>query len=100
MNGSNNNNTPQKVKDEVGKNVQTNLQPTISEKQQSQSQALPSVKITSHTQNQEVPPGALTINGISSDTPSDICTVYTEQCKPISESYTNKHRKWSGQWPE
>jgi hypothetical protein len=75
-NSSNNNNTPQKVKDEVGKNVQKNQQPTISEQQQSQSQALPSVKITSHTQNQEVPAGALTINGISSDTPSDICTVY------------------------
>jgi hypothetical protein len=74
-NSSNNNNTPQKVKDEVGKNVQKNQQPTISEKQQ-QSQALPSVKITSHTQKQEVPAGALTINGISSDTPSDICTVY------------------------
>lgn len=63
-NSSNNNNTPQKVKDEVGKNVQKNQQPTISETQQ-QSQALPSVKITSHTQKQEVPAGALTINGIT-----------------------------------
>ena len=73
-NSSNNNNTPQKVKDEVGKNVQKNQQSP--ELEQQQSQALPSVKITSHTQNQEVPAGALTINGISSDTPSDICTVY------------------------
>jgi hypothetical protein len=75
-NSSNNNNTPQKVKDEVGKDVQKNQQPAILEQQQSQSQALPSVKITSHTQNQEVPTGTMMINGISSDTSSNTCSVY------------------------
>jgi hypothetical protein len=36
----------------------------------------PQVKITSHTKNQKVPVGTLTINGISSDNPSKICDVY------------------------
>ena len=74
-NSSNNNNTQQIRKEPFGENVQKNQQSPELEQQQ-QSQALPSVKITSHTQNQQVPAGALTINGISSDTPSDICTVY------------------------
>jgi hypothetical protein len=73
-NNNNNNNTSQMVKDEVGKNAQENQQSTALEQQQSQ--ALPSVKITSHTQNQDIPIGTLAINGISSDTPSDMCTVY------------------------
>jgi len=74
-NSSNNNNTQQIRKEPFGENVQKNQQSPELEQQQ-QSQALPSVKITSHTQNQQVPASALTINGISSDTPSDICTVY------------------------
>jgi hypothetical protein len=75
-NSSNNNNTQQIRKEPFGENVQENQQSPELEQQQ-QSQALPSVKITSHTQNQQVPAGAaLTINGISSDTPYDICTVY------------------------
>lgn len=37
---------------------------------------IPQVKITSHTKNQKVPAGTLTINGISSDNPSKICDVY------------------------
>jgi hypothetical protein len=73
-NSSSNNNTQQIIKEPFGENVQKNQQSP--ELEQQQSQGLPSVKITSHTQNQEVPAGALTINGISSDTPSDICTVY------------------------
>lgn len=74
-NSSNNNNTQQIIKEPFGENVQKNQQSPDLEQQQ-HLQVLPSVKITSHTQNQEVPAGALTINGISSDTPSDICTVY------------------------
>jgi hypothetical protein len=75
-NSSNNNNTQQIRKEPFGENVQENQQSPELEHQQ-QSQALPSVKITSQTQNQQVPAGAaLTINGISSDTPYDICTVY------------------------
>ncbi|MPZ06806.1 MAG: hypothetical protein GEU26_10420 [Nitrososphaeraceae archaeon] len=74
-NSSNNDNTQQIRKEPVGENVQKNQQSPELEQQQ-QSQALPSVKITSHTQNPEVPAGALTINGFSSDTPFDICTVY------------------------
>lgn len=66
------NNTQQIIEEEFGEDVQKNQQSTVLEQQQlQQPQALPSVKITSHTQNQEVPAGTLTIKGISSDTPSE-----------------------------
>jgi hypothetical protein len=71
----NNNNTQMATNNELEKQVQNNQLTTIPD-QKEQVQALPSVKITSHTQNQDVPAGTVTINGISSDTPSDICTVY------------------------
>ena len=74
-NSSSNNNNPQMATNkELEKQVQNNQLTTIPD-QKEQVQALPSVKITSQTQNQDVP-AVLTINGISSDTPSDICTVY------------------------
>ena len=41
----------------------------------SQSTNPPTIKITSHTTNQQVPAGPLTISGISSDTPSSNCLV-------------------------
>ena len=41
-------------------------------------QERPSVKITSHTQDQSVPTGNLTVSGISSDTASTNCKVYLD----------------------
>jgi hypothetical protein len=73
-NDNSNNNSQQVINPELSQQVQKNQQSTIPD--QLEQQSLPSVKITSHTQNQDVPTGTLTINGISSDTPSDSCTVY------------------------
>jgi hypothetical protein len=73
-NDNGNNNSQQAINQERTEQVQKNQQSTIPDQQKQQ--VLPSVKITSHTQNQDVPTGTLTINGISSDTPSDSCTVY------------------------
>jgi hypothetical protein len=73
-NDNGNNNSQQVINSELLQQVQKNQQSTIPDQQEQQ--ALPSVKITSHTQNQDVPTGTLAINGISSDTPSDRCTVY------------------------
>ena|SRR5215207_2924165 len=47
----------------------------------------PTVKITSPTKGQQVPPGELTITGISSDDATSDCTVYTDwnDLKPMQK---------------
>ena len=49
--------------------------------------ATPTVKITSPTKGQQVPPGELTITGISSDYASSDCTVYSDwnDLKPMQK---------------
>ena len=47
----------------------------------------PTIKITSPTKGQQVPPGELTITGISSDDATSDCTVYTDwnDLKPMQK---------------
>jgi hypothetical protein len=47
----------------------------------------PTIKITSPTKGQHVPPGELTITGISSDDATSDCTVYTDwnDLKPMQK---------------
>jgi hypothetical protein len=49
--------------------------------------AIPTIKITSPTKGQQVPPGELTVTGISSDDASSDCTVYTDwnDLKPMQK---------------
>ena len=49
--------------------------------------ATPTIKITSPTKGQQVPPGELTITGISSDDATSDCTVYTDwnDLKPMQK---------------
>jgi hypothetical protein len=57
------------------------------QKQGAPSSTTPTVKITSPTKGQQVPPGELTITGISSDDTTTDCTVYTDwnDLKPMQK---------------
>jgi hypothetical protein len=69
----------------------------------------PTIKITSPTKGQEVPPGELTITGISSDDASSDCIVYTDwnDLKPMqkvtptgSSGGTDDYSSWTFTYSE